>query len=544
MSSANSLPDVIEIKEDVEMDESNNTHSEPTTTELRQEEQQSSNESKKDQQINSRKANSKERQNRQKYEQSEYVALLDGNGNPIPKSERKPKKKVAVMIGYCGTGYNGLQIQNDPNTKTIEKDLYEAFYKAGAISLENSIDLKKSGFQRCARTDKGVHAAGNVISLKLIIEDSEILKKINDNLPDQIRVWGIQRTTKGYDCRKMCSSRWYEYLLPTYSLISPKPGTRLAKLIDSEKEKYPNLFVDDDGESNTFWETTQQKVFESGISKEELDLVTKYYENSPEQNQDSQIENKTIENIVKKIKTIENQQRRLYRISSKKLDRFRNTMDQYKGSNNFHNFTIGKSFKDSSSKRFIIDTKTSEPFVINGTEWISIKIHGQSFMLHQIRKMICMACLILRLDLPSTLIKDCFKSTKINIPKAPSLGLLLEAPVFDAYNLKLKDHQYDIIDFSKFSKEMNEFKMKFIYDKIYGEEIKENSFYGFFGFIDNYKIPLDNEEIKNGNGGAGSITIFDFFHNYINEYKNDKEFDADKPIKVDEKQEENQADKK
>ena len=188
--------------------------------------------------------------------------MLDEQGNPIPKSERKPKRKCAVMLGYCGTGYNGLQIQNEPGVKTIEKDLYEAFYKAGAISLENSLDLKKSGFQRTARTDKGVHAAGNVVSLKLIIEDPQLKDKINSYLPDQIRIWGIQRTTKGFDCRKMCSSRVYEYLLPTYCLISPKPGTQLDELIKENKSKYPDLFVDDDGESQQFWQLMKEKVSE------------------------------------------------------------------------------------------------------------------------------------------------------------------------------------------------------------------------------------------------------------------------------------------
>lgn len=92
------------------------------------------------------------------------------------------------MLGYCGTGYNGMQVQNDPNVKTIEKDIYDAMATAGAISAENAVDLKKSGFQRAARTDKGVHAAGNVISLKMIIEDPEIINKINDLLPKQIRI--------------------------------------------------------------------------------------------------------------------------------------------------------------------------------------------------------------------------------------------------------------------------------------------------------------------------------------------------------------------
>ena len=45
------------------------------------------------------------------------------------------------MLGYCGTGYNGMQVQNDPNVKTIEK-IYDAMATAGAISAENAVDLK------------------------------------------------------------------------------------------------------------------------------------------------------------------------------------------------------------------------------------------------------------------------------------------------------------------------------------------------------------------------------------------------------------------
>ena len=43
---------------------------------------------------------------------------------------------------------------------------------------------------RAARTDKGVHAAGQVISLKMITEDPNIVEKINSHLPEQIRIWG------------------------------------------------------------------------------------------------------------------------------------------------------------------------------------------------------------------------------------------------------------------------------------------------------------------------------------------------------------------
>lgn len=57
------------------------------------------------------------------------------------KEDRKPKRKVAVLMSYCGSGYKGMQL--NPPHKTIEGDLFEAFVKAGAISRANSDDPKK-----------------------------------------------------------------------------------------------------------------------------------------------------------------------------------------------------------------------------------------------------------------------------------------------------------------------------------------------------------------------------------------------------------------
>lgn len=51
---------------------------------------------------------------------------------------------------------------------------------------------------------------------------------------------------------------------------------------------------------------------------------------------------------------------------------------------NFHNYTIGKPFNDRSVKRFMISIDVRDPTLYGDIEWISVKIHGQSFMLHQI----------------------------------------------------------------------------------------------------------------------------------------------------------------
>lgn len=444
--------------------------------------------------------------------QDESVALaVDSNGDPIPSEPRLPKRKVAVMVGYCGTGYHGMQY--NPPSETIEKELFDAFVKAGAISKANSTDLKKNGFQRAARTDKGVHAGGNVISLKLIIEDPEIKEKINAELPEQIRVWDISRVNKAFDCRKMCSSRWYEYLLPTYSLIGPKPASYLFKEIEESKKHLPGVILDDP-ESSAFWRSFTEES-EKKFTQEELESIASF--SMPKEDFD---ENNEIYQKAKELKKLENQLRRAYRISASRLERFADALKQYEGTFNFHNFTLGKDFNDPSAKRYIKQINVSKPFVIGDakTEWVSIKIHGQSFMLHQIRKMISMATLISRCGCPLERIKQAYGPQKINIPKAPALGLLLESPVYDGYNTRLQEFGYSTIDFSKYHAEMEAFKLKNIYDKIYQEEVDENVFNAFFTYIDTFSSPNNSpdacdeeaEESANTPPQKSQKPIFDF----------------------------------
>ncbi|AAS53269.2 AFL105Cp [Eremothecium gossypii ATCC 10895] len=427
-------------------------------------------------------------------------------GTSEEKEARLPKRKVAVMVGYCGTGYHGMQY-NPPN-RTIEAELFEAFVKAGAISRANSTDLKKNGFMRAARTDKGVHAGGNVISLKLIIEDPAIKDKINEHLPPGIRVWGISRVNKAFDCRKLCGSRWYEYLLPTYSFIGPKPNTYLARTIEQCGEAASEK-PDRDQESLDFWEAFRKAVDEK-FTQEEQDAIVNYVAPSKEDFD----ENSGLYQKVKQYKQMENAHRRSYRVSSAKLARFREAMKQYLGPHNFHNYTLGKDFKDPSTVRFMKDITVSDPFVIGEmkTEWVSIKIHGQSFMLHQIRKMISMATLVARCNCSPERIAQSYGPQKINIPKAPALGLLLESPVYEGYNKRLLEFGYEPIDFRNYQKEMDTFKMVHIYDKIYKEEVDENVFNAFFNYIDafNQVTGAQGEPTKSHDPAKIQLSIIDF----------------------------------
>ncbi|GMM52167.1 pseudouridine synthase [Starmerella bacillaris] len=467
------------------------------------------------------------------------------------KKPRLPKRKVALQIGYCGTGYHGMQL-NNPH-KTIEGDLFQALVKAGAISEDNADDPKKSSFLRAARTDKGVHAAGNVVSLKMIVEDPEIVNIINSHLPEQIRVWGFTRTNRAFECRKMCSSRVYEYVLPTYCLMNPGPLTKLGEVMRQKTNRLAEGELAT--ECKNFWDEILKELESQGVTydvlkslKESHDRDLKEAKNAEKETKENGTETETKENETKEttetetkettettetkttetkpesnqpedesslpseikiMKQVENASRRSYRANPARIEALSNCLQRYVGVHNFHNFTVGKPYKDPSAMRVMHSLKVSEPFVINNTEWVSVKIHGQSFMLHQIRKMIALAVLAVRTNTDPAKIDHLFTSDRVSIPKAPALGLLLERPMYDAYNNRLGKLGHESISFDKYDKDIDAFKNKFIYDKIYAKEKEENEFQAFFGYMDTYRLNglLDFLlDIKPEESGAGADT--------------------------------------
>lgn len=450
--------------------------------------------------------------------------------------------------------------------KTIEGDLFAAFVAAGAISKANADDPKKSSLVRCARTDKGVHAAGNLLSLKLIIEDPDIVQKINEKLSPQIRVFGLTRTNGSFSAYQFCDSRIYEYLIPTHVFVPPHPRSFLGKELTELAKEADDVegYQTRQKEVLNFWEETEEKYIKPILeqlnpsvrqlvvealynadasqldaqdqsetggqsnSKSVVDsAIDRRVENSesakagqrksasesqvqgqsplkPEdtclQLESQVLDDKTLhmmvesrgdeasdlgqshlsslDSAIKKLRMTYIAARNAYRIQPERLTRVRSSLSRFLGTRNFHNYTIHKSFKDPSAKRqirsFIVN---DQPMIINGTEWLSLKVHGQSFMMHQIRKMVSMVALVVRCGCHEGRLEDTYMQDRLSIPKAPGLGLLLERPVFDAYNEKLVgEFGRESIDFSKFGKEMEEFKQREIYERIFREEERDHPY--------------------------------------------------------------------
>lgn len=80
-------------------------------------------------------------------------------------TQRIKRKNFVIMLGYSGKNYFGMQKNQD--TKTIEGDLLSALLKSNLITKEQFEDIREIRFQRAARTDKGVSAIRQIVSLKL-----------------------------------------------------------------------------------------------------------------------------------------------------------------------------------------------------------------------------------------------------------------------------------------------------------------------------------------------------------------------------------------
>ncbi|KAF9497207.1 pseudouridine synthase [Pleurotus eryngii] len=372
-----------------------------------------------------------------------------------PKGPRYPKRQCALLLSFCGTGCSGMQIQ--PNVRTIEGVLFDALVKAGAVSEDNADDPVKVNLARAARTDAGVHAAGNVVSLKMITsrpDVPDILARVNEELPPEIRLWGYVRVQNSFNPRTLCDSRKYTYFFPSYLLIPPRPGSNLMRSLQKYAE---DSNADDMTSTHSFWDG--------------VDLAAELLQDT----------------LTRK---------RLWRVPSDQVDGLRSIVTKFLGTHNFHNFTVGKEVNERSNFRHMKAIEISDPAVYGETEWISVLFHGQSFMLHQ-RKMMAALVLSCRTGAPASIIDELYGNQSVLIPKMPSLGLLLEYPIFETYNSKVTneinknlDPSHEgyrpSIDFELYKDQIARFKQTHIYDNMRKIEDQFGIFDAWIRSVDKY----------------------------------------------------------
>ncbi|XP_011141447.1 tRNA pseudouridine synthase A [Harpegnathos saltator] len=354
----------------------------------------------------------------------------DENGIKIQKTEAESVQRIkrrnhVIMLGYLGKNYYGMQ--RNPGMKTIEEDLVNALLKANLITTEQFENLRTINFQRAARTDKGVSAVRQIVSLKLPENPDKTI--INQFLPDVIRVFGIKRVTKGFNSKNQCDARTYRYIIPSFT------------------------FAMED-----------QSLLKMG---EEVDINER----------------------IKQISTIDGEPYIDYRLSIESLNRLNSILKLFEGTHNFHNFTSKTKPLDPRARRYIINFHCVDTFVSKGIEFVVLEVKGQSFMLHQIRKMVATVIAVARNIIPEETINEAFKTVKMEIPIAPSLGLCLCHVHYDNYAKRYgTDGMHETLDWKECEEEVEKFQKEYILQYIIDTEISENTALNWIATLPEYSF--------------------------------------------------------
>jgi hypothetical protein len=125
-------------------------------------------------------------------------------------------------------------------------------------------------------------------------------------------------------------------------------------------------------------------------------------------------------------------------------------LEKYQGTNAFHNFTKGLNPGEPQAMRYIESFTVLDPVIMHGMEWIPTQVLGQSFLLHQIRKMISMAVEVARGAITlGVMDRALTKDEVVIVSLAPAQGLFLELSYFDGYNRRKGSQNADLpnVDF-------------------------------------------------------------------------------------------------
>ncbi|THG01912.1 hypothetical protein TEA_010269 [Camellia sinensis var. sinensis] len=463
------------------------------------------------------------------------------------KKERYKRRKIAIFFAYCGVGYQGMQ--KNPGAKTIEGDLEEALFLSSAIPEPDRGLPKRFDWARSARTDKGVSAVGQVVSGRFYIDPPGLVDRLNSNLSPQIRIFGYKRVTASFNAKKFCDRRRYVYLLPVFALdpCSHRDRESVLNSLGSENELVKCLECSERGRkvagvmgkrsfepnsgisSNNGAALTNSEV-EEAIGVVPLEKCTNDNSNSDDHKEEMGVslekcnnENSNCDNVVvddneganlvpqvvvedKKMEgesglcgNVEEKPEKLngFCYDEKERERFNRILKRYEGTHNFHNFTTRTKAEDPAAKRFIISFDANTIVSVQGIDFVKCEVVGQSFMLHQIRKMVGLAVAIMRNCAPESLLETALQQdVNINVPTAPEVGLYLDECFFASYNQKWKD-SHEELSMKDYAEEAEDFKMNHIYSHIASTEHKEGVA-GLWLHSLNYRNYPDLRIVSNG----------------------------------------------
>ncbi|KAF8768668.1 hypothetical protein HU200_007221 [Digitaria exilis] len=462
--------------------------------------------------------------------------------------QRRPRykrRKVAILLGYCGAGYQGMQ--KNPGARTIEGDLEEALYQAGAVPEADRAAPRRYDWARAARTDKGVSAAAQVVSGRFYVDPPGFIDRLNAQLAPQIRAYGYVRVTNSFSAKKFCDRRRYLYLLPVFALdpsahpdreavmASVGSGSELTKCLECSERgrKVPGVMgregklpsPEENGADGPVEGTVDGHDESESIGAAKADPTASDGGNTnahgvsgdgTEAGNDAELGSTGTGEVVPSDASIKNENKpeattteeieqgmdlkngngeekpptkSAFSYTDEVMERFSRILKYYVGTHNFHNFTTRTKAEDPAAKRFIISFTANRVVSLDGIDFVRCEVVGQSFMLHQIRKMIGLAVAVMRNCAPESIYDVAFrKDVRLNVPTAPEVGLYLDECMFTSYNKKWKD-SHEAVSMEPYCEQAEEFKVKYIFPHIAAMEHKEGAVALWLHSLNNRNYP-------------------------------------------------------
>jgi tRNA pseudouridine38-40 synthase len=121
-----------------------------------------------------------------------------------------PPVRLACRIAYLGDRFYGSQMQADE--RTVEGEFVAACIRLGLFS-----DHRNAGFSSAGRTDRGVHARGQIFAF-FTPYPSRALSALNWQLPIDCWVSGYAKVAPGFHPRFDAKYRTYRYYFGTAAL--------------------------------------------------------------------------------------------------------------------------------------------------------------------------------------------------------------------------------------------------------------------------------------------------------------------------------------
>ena len=143
-----------------------------------------------------------------------------------------------LIVQYDGTDFHGWQMQSE--LRTVQGELTRA------LSLIEGRDVVVHG---SGRTDSGVHAEGQVASVKLerVIAPEKLRSAINGNVEKDVRVMSAEIVPEDFHARYSAREKTYRYRIVNGPVISPfwlRYAHHEARSLDLDRMKeIANLFL-------------------------------------------------------------------------------------------------------------------------------------------------------------------------------------------------------------------------------------------------------------------------------------------------------------